>query len=250
MRKKIIILCQCIVFFYCINLFAFEDPEKLIYLTEDFFPYNYMEDDKLKGISVDFLKMIWIELGVKPQPIKLYPWSRAYKKLQSLNNVVLFTTAKTKERADQFKWVGPVSSNSRTVLLSLKSNHTRIESVDQAKIYKIGTIRDDAAEQILLSKGFNKKQVISVSDLTQNIKKIHIGRIDLIAFNEYSFYNSLNANNINRDEYETVFVVHETEPCFAFNANVSDKLIQKFQNALNKIKQRNEYQILLQKYMH
>ncbi len=250
MRKKIIILCHCIVFCCCINVFAFEDPEQIIYLTEDFPPYSYIEDEELKGFSVELLKMIWIELGVKPQPIKMYPWARAYKKLQSIDNVVLFTTAKTAERVNQFKWVGPVSSNSRTVLLSLKSNHIRIKSIDQAKKYIIGTTRDDAAEQILLSKGIKKQKIVSVSNLTQNIRKLHLGRIDLIAYNEYSFFNSLDAKNDNHDEYETVFLVHETEPCFAFNLNISDQLVQKFQIALDKIKNRNEYQHLLEKYMH
>ena len=35
----------------------------LTYITEQFPPYNYQEDGKLQGISVDLLEMAWTENG-------------------------------------------------------------------------------------------------------------------------------------------------------------------------------------------
>ena len=73
--RKTSIICTLIIFFSGINAFANEDPAKLIYLTENFPPFNYIENDELKGFSVELLKLIWKELGVKPQKIEIYPWS-------------------------------------------------------------------------------------------------------------------------------------------------------------------------------
>jgi len=36
----------------------------LTYITEQFPPYNYQEDGKLQGISVDLLEMAWERMGV------------------------------------------------------------------------------------------------------------------------------------------------------------------------------------------
>jgi len=184
---KCTILLYGILFYPCIGLFAFDDPDQLIYATEDFAPYNYLENGKLKGFSVDLLKIIWQELGIKPQQINVYPWARAYKMLKDGNNVMLFTTAKTEDRVNLFKWVCPVSANTRTVLISLAKKRPVISSPDELKNCKIGIVRGDAAEQILLASGFSSDQMDSVSTLVQNIKKLDTGRIDLIAFNEYSF---------------------------------------------------------------
>jgi len=248
--RKSGIICTLVIFFSGINAFANEDPAKLIYLTENFPPLNYIENDELKGFSVELLKLIWKELDVKPQKIKIYPWARALNILENENNIVLFTTAKTEARVEMFKWVGPITTNTRTAIIALKENRIRIRSLDEAKKYLIGIIRNDAAEQILLSSGIEKESIQPVSRFEQNIKKIKVGRIDLIAYNEYSFYNIMRVKGMDSDEFETVYRLKETIPCYAFSKNVSDSLVKKFQYALDKIMQDNEYQKLIEKYYH
>ncbi|MCP3873896.1 MAG: transporter substrate-binding domain-containing protein [Desulfobacteraceae bacterium] len=181
---KCTILLYGILFYPCIGLFAFDDPDQLIYATEDFAPYNYLENGELKGFSVDLLKIIWQELRIKPQQINVYPWARAYKMLKDGNNVMLFTTAKTEDRANLFKWVCPISVNTRTVLISLAKNQSAIRSLDELKKCKIGIVRGDAAEQILLASGFSSDQMDSVSTLVQNIKNwIRAGSTLLLSTN-------------------------------------------------------------------
>lgn len=246
---KIITLLICIFLCSCMGSFAFEESEALTYITEDFPPYNYVENGTLKGLSVDLLKMIWSELGLKPQKINMLPWSRGYNLLKNRPNTVLFSTAKTEERAEMFKWACPISVNTRTALIALKTKRITINSIDDAKKFKIGTLRNDAAEQILLSMGFNHKQIDPVSSLDQNIRKLDIGRIDMIAFNEYSFYNMLDADGIRRNKYETIYLVKETIPCYAFSRDVPDNQVRQFQNALDKIRKSPEYQKLIETYL-
>jgi len=233
-----------------IHASAVDDLANLTYLTENFAPFNYVENDELKGFSVELLKMIWKELDIKPKEIQVYPWARAYSLLESQNNIVLFATAKTKQRAASFKWVGPITTNTRTAFIALKEKRIRIGSLDVAKSYKVGIIRNDAAEQVLLSSGFPKEKIESVSRFEQNIKKIYIGRIDLIAHDEYSFYHTMNARDSGKDDFETVYRFEGTIPCYAFSKNVSDSLVQKFQHALDKIKQGDAYHELVDKYFH
>lgn len=245
---KIVIIGAFLLFGSGIHASAFDDAARLTYLTENFAPFNYVENGELKGFSVELLKIIWKELDIKPKEIQVYPWARAYSILENQPDIVLFTTAKTKERAASFKWVGPITKNTRTAFIALKERRIRIGSLDVAKKYRVGIIRNDAAEQVLLSSGFPKEKIEPVSRFEQNIKKIYVGRIDLIAYDEYSFYHIMKAKDLDQNDFETVYQFEETLPCFAFSKNVSDSLIQKFQHALIKIKQGDAFQELVDKY--
>ncbi len=247
---KRLILVYGLVCFAWSGLFAHDQSEPLQYLTEDIHPYNYLENGELKGIAVDLLKLIWQDLGIEPQEIKILPWARAYRMLQNGERTVLFSTAKTEERADQFKWACPITTSSGTAFIALKSKHLVVNSAQDLKKYKIGTIRNDAAEQLLLYQGFDAERIEPVSNLFQNLKKLEVGRIDLIAYNDDSFYRTLVKNGIRVDPFETVFVEKRVEPCYAFSKDVPDGLIQKFQEALDKQRESARYHDILDHYLH
>lgn len=251
MKKTIIILSVYFVAITLLNasIVVSGEFEDLIYMTEDFRPYNYYENGELKGLSVDLLKLLWKELNVKPKRIELLPWARAYSILEKKGNAVLFTTARTQQRETLFKWVCPISVGTRNVFIAKKHRKIRLQSFEDAKKFKVGTIRDDAAEQIILLMGFDRTKVEPVSELIQNIKKMDSNRIDLIAFNEKTFFKYIEDKGISRDEYETLFLIKETVPCYAFNKEVSNDLIIKFQEALDHIRQSSKYRKLLEKYM-
>ena len=91
----------------------------LTYITEQYPPYNYQEDGRLQGISVDLLEKVWERLSVNlnRSAIQLLPWTEGYQRTLKENNTVLFTTFRIPEREQLFKWVGPIASG-RDVLLA------------------------------------------------------------------------------------------------------------------------------------
>ncbi len=132
---------------------AFTDnPDDLIYMTEEYPPFNFLEDGELKGITIEILKLLWMEMGVEEQPVKLYPWARGFNYIQKYDNHVLFAMSRTEDREDLFKWVGPVF-NVEIVLIGLSEKDYNISSLKDLDKYKIGTLNNDAAEQLLENKG-------------------------------------------------------------------------------------------------
>ena len=67
-----------------------------------------MENGELKGYCVDILKAVWKNMGGSEQPILVLPWARGYAMVQKEPNHMLFAMARTPERENQFKWVGPI----------------------------------------------------------------------------------------------------------------------------------------------
>ncbi len=243
MTKNLIILTVCLCLTCATGANGQDiDVDDLTYMTEEYRPYNYTEDGRLKGISVELLQLMWAKMGFGEQPIRVYPWARGYSLLQERENHVLFATTRTEERENQFKWVGPLY-NAKIVLISLAESSVALNSLEDAKSYQIGTIQEDVSEQLLVAAGFNKGTLQSVSRIEQNIKKLLKGRIELIAYTERSFKNALQVKKINPDKFKTVFVVKEIKSYFAFNKSVPDVLIQRFQQALDSL--RVEHQIIL-----
>ncbi len=238
-----------VIFLNCLSARAFT-MEELVYVTENFEPYNYEENGEMKGLAVDLLRLVWQRMGVKSQKISVYPWARGYAMLQHRANVVLFTTARIRKRENLFKWAGPITiRGQRCVFVAIKERSITINTFEDAKNYTIGTIREDYAEQLILAMGVAKTIIEPVNNMISNLKKLQAGRIDLIAYTEKSIYKIIETSGFHKDDFESVYLIKEVFPCYAFNKAIPDTIIEQFQGALDKAKQGPEYQKLLKKYM-
>ncbi|MGL1902473.1 MAG: transporter substrate-binding domain-containing protein [Fibrobacterales bacterium] len=219
--------------------------DDLNYMTEDYAPANYMENDTLKGFSVDLLHALWDKMGYSAQPIQMLPWARGYNYVQTKDNQVLFTMGMTKERRNLFKWVGPIFS-AKQVLVMKKSHFSEMISLEEAQKLSIGVIRGDITIDALKGIGVKEKQLQSVSDVKQNFKKLSVDRVDAIAYTEDGFNQYIALNNIDPRLYTVAFVIKETQQFYAFSKTTPDYLIRQFQQALKQISK--EHYSILRKY--
>jgi len=206
----------------------------LSYLTEEYYPANFTESGAQKGIAVDLLKEVWKKLGVPEQKIEFVPWSRGYQLALNKPKTVLFSTTRTAEREKLFKWAGPIIVN-RLVLIALKESGITLSSVKDAAKYSIGSIRDDAAEQLAIAGGVPEKCFKRVSALQSNIKKLTVKRIDLIAYSEASFFETVAKLKLNPNDFVVVKIIKEMPMSYAFHKSTPDDLISKFQGALDSL---------------
>ncbi len=229
-----IMVCCC-----ASKFFAFGPKiSDLKFITEEYPPYNFKKDGLLQGIFVDTLLLMLksVDPSKSRNSIKLYPWARGYYCLQADKNTVLFATSQTEERLKKFKWVGPLISD-RDVIIAPKYKKIKISSFDDLLKYRIGTIREDVSEQLLVSKGYPKGLLKPVSKAYMNAKKIEYGRIDMWAYGENASKWVLKENGIDPDKYEVVYVVSKgAGNYYAFNNNVQDVIIKNFQDSLTKLK--------------
>ncbi len=221
------------------------DIDDLVYMAENYPPANYIENGELRGASVEVLKLMWKTMGYPEQPIKVLSWVRGFKLVQTEKNHVLFTMSRTEERENLFKWVGPIFKG-RQVLVGLADRDITLHSLEDAKHFKIGTIRDDVAEMMLLNAGFDRQKLESVVGHIQNIKKLLSGRVDFICLSEDAIRQLTKIHHYDPKRLKTYLVVNETKNYYAFHKDTPDKLIQRFQEAFDSLKE--EHTDILKNY--
>jgi len=229
---------------------AAESVDDIVFMTEQYPPYNLEKDNKLQGIAVDMLALMLQRVGAKQarEDIKLLPWARGYKRVLSEPNTCLFSTTRTEEREHLFKWVGPIASG-QVGLIARKDRNIKIDSVKDLERYKIGTIRDDVAELYLVDTGISVDDMERVAETVLNIRKLNRGRIDLWAYGENVAMWELKANGFNPADYESVHVLSRQNLYYAFHKDTSDSVIQKLQAALDTIKADGTYGQILDRYL-
>lgn len=220
-------------------------------VTEEYPPFNFVENGVPTGIFIDVLDYILKDTGSAQsiKDVQVLPWARGYNMAQTQVNTVLFGTTFTEERKDSFKWAGPVVNSNQT-LIAKKSSNIIIDDVKNIKGLKIGLINKDVAEDILIQQGVDKALFDAVADPVANIRKLTIGRVDMIAYGDISANYMLKNLGENVDDYEIVKVVRETQLFFAFHKDTSDEIVQAFQKSLNKLRNQDKakYEAILRKY--
>ena len=233
------------------TLFASTTDEIKIF-TEQYPPYNMKSDDKLSGLSVDVLDAMFKQMKSKQNinDITLTNWSRAYSIAKKKKNTMVFSTTRTQSRENSFKWVGPII-HTTVGIIALKDKNIKINKVSDFSNYKIGAVLKDIGETLLLDLGVDKKQiqhVVGQNAINLSFTKMQKNRIDMFAYDtNVAFVNAKN-EGFDVSIYEVIYTLKKGELYFAFNKNTDEKIIKKWQKALDTIKSNGIYKKILKKY--
>ncbi len=227
--------------------------DDIYFATENYPPYNYQKNGELKGISIDLIEMIFNKLNSRQSryTIHLLPWARGYFYLTDRKNTCLFSTLRTKKREKLFKWVGPITSSAISVMTEKKKNIT-INDINDIKNYKIGVVREDVGEQLLVTKGIPLKSLIRVTGVDAIhllINKLNKGLIDVLAYDETVTRWTAKMNKYSPEDYEVVHTLKEGEYYFAFHIDTPDSTINMLQKALDELKKDGTFQKILDSYL-
>lgn len=213
-----------------------------VYITEQFPPFNYQEDGKLQGISVDLLEKMLEHMNttLNRSEIKLLPWDQGYQMALQDNNTVIFSTGRIPEREALFKWVGPISSI-KVVLFALNEKHIKINSPGDLRALKIGVVKDSAEAPLVIKAGANPGNLVEMNNTTQVIDMLKAGTIDAWAYPDLVGVWLADRADLNASDYEVVYQLTKDSPLYyAFNRNISDSTVQAFREALNQTKKGKE----------
>jgi len=195
---------------------------------------------------VEYLHLIWQELQMEQQQILVLPWARAYYQLQHQDNFVLFTISRLQHRETLFQWACPVD-RARYILFGLKNRKFPSALANEIDKFRIGTVRQDAAEQLLLSTFGSSLNLVSNVSMQANLEMMDKGRIDFIAYDERSLV-GLDQYGYPPQNYKKVMDINHADTCFAFNLNVPAELVKQFQTALDNVIKSATYLELRDKY--
>lgn len=244
------IFCSCIL---VILLFVFIIPQNdYKFVTENRPPFHYLEgpygDTKLKGFCIDIVNEIMNRKHLKI-PIEVMSWYEAYDEAMYTKNVILFSAAKSDERLFEFKWAGPIHTETWVFYgLTEKKNQLFVNSLEDAKSadLKIGTYFKDAKEEFLKEEGFENTET-SEKDIA-NIVKLERGMIDLWITGKKEAEHKLKQYNRDKNNFSIIYEIKEVDMHFAFNKNFSEEFVEDFQDILDKMKYDGTYEELKKKY--
>lgn len=223
---KLLILC-------CISGPAWaQGSADLVLLTETFPPYNYVQDHKVVGLATEQVLRVFDRIGVEidPAAISVLPWARAYSRALEEPNVVLFSTARSEDRENLFKWACPVGTI-REGLVALESRKIVIAGIKDLKPYRIGVVRETIGHQ-LLRQALPGKKLVTLDTYNSMALMLQAGRIDLFSFdlNQVDYFRE--QAGLAPGIFEPVYIMKELPMCVAFNKNVDDALVEAFQREL------------------
>ena len=237
-KNLFLVLLCCISSLFSTQKIIAASLENLLVLTEEYPPFNYLaEDGVVKGIAVDLLIAAYKKAGIKLDPsyIKIQPWSRSYRQLQKGENIMLFSTTRTPARESLFRWAGPITKT-RIVLIAKKSRNIRVSSPDELAQYFIGGILDDIGVQLVRELLEFNTNILTSPHAQSLAKMLDIGRIDLWAYEENAAKLFFERNNLDPNNFESIYTLAESELFYAFSLKTDQKIVDRLQKAINEVR--------------
>lgn len=148
---------------------------KLRLVTEEYPPYNYIDEQgEFRGTATQLLKRLLDRSGLEAE-FQLLPWARALSEAQLRENTCVYSTTRTPERENQFKWIGPLLSN-QWAAFSLASSSIEANNLDELTGLRIGSFREDAVGQYVQDQGHSL--ILATTD-NENLDRLNADLIDV-----------------------------------------------------------------------
>ena len=222
----------------------------LVLLTENFPPYNmakngknFAQDENINGIAVDIVREIFKRADIPYSLTLRSPWERIYKLALENPGYGVFVMARLPEREKLFKWVGPIGPDD-WIMLAKADSTIALDSLEQARKYKIGAYKGDAIAETLAKQGLNPIVVLRDQD---NAKKLVSGQIDLWATGDPAGRYLARQDGVN--DLKTVLRFNSAELYLALNKDVPDEVVARLQAALDELRKEGAVDAIMARYL-
>ena len=222
----------------------------LVLLTENFPPYNmakngknFAQDENIDGIATDIVREIFKRADITYRLTLRFPWERIYKLTLEKPGYGVFVMARLPDREKLFKWVGPIGPDDWIMLAKADSKIT-LETLNDARKYKIGAYKGDAIAETLAKQGLNPIVVLRDQD---NAKKLVNGQIDLWATGDPAGRYLARQEGVNG--LKTVLRFNSAELYLALNKDVPDETVAKLQAALDQMRKEGRVDEIMAQYL-
>ena len=219
-------------------------PPQLYITTETSPPASMLQDRVVIGSSTDKVREIMRRSGISYR-IDLLPWRRAYTAALRRSNACVYSTTRTPEREDLFRWIGPLDE-AEWVLLALADRGYQFKSLEDARGLRIGTYHGDAREDYLRARGF---EVDSAHNDLINPRKLLLNRIDVWAASLRRGSVALEQNGWSAS-IVPVLTFNKVQVYLACNKGVPETAANRMQEALDGMERDGAARRIERKYQH
>jgi polar amino acid transport system substrate-binding protein len=230
---------------------AAENPDAdLVLLTENFPPYNmakngknFAQDENINGIAVDIVREMFKRADITYSLTLRFPWERIYKLALEKPGYGVFVMARLPDREKLFKWVGPIGPDD-WIMLAKADSKISLETLEDARKYKIGAYKGDAIAETLAKQGLKPIVVLRDQD---NAKKLTSGQIDLWATGDPAGRYLARQDGVTG--LKTVLRFNSAELYLALNKDVPDETVAKLQAALDQLRKEGVVDEIMGRYL-
>ena len=220
-------------------------------MTENLPPLQIVQKDgSISGAMVEVVKALLKKTNIDAN-IEVYPWARSYQIAQEPNNTLIFSMFRHKSREEKFQWLGKLLTiNSYLVSLKTKKD-LNITSINDAKKYSVGSIREDLAEHYLRENGFIEgKNLYLSSNYNVLWHMLYSGRTDLAFTNGILWQHELEDSNLDPAKIQFVYQIPSfaSDLYLAASLDVDKSVVERIKTALYQIKASGEYQNILDRW--
>lgn len=134
------------------------------------------------------------------------------------------------------------------VLMGLASRPLALTRLEDAQRYTIGAVRSDVGEQLLLNAGFDEQKIMTANRLSQALRMLTSGRVDLVSSNKSTLLDLIKTQQLDPAQFEVRWMLSSEQYCFAFSHPVDDALVREFQLGLTQVLASSDFQQLQHKY--
>lgn len=224
---------------------AFAGGGTLQVYTELSRPFQYLQDGRLTGFTVELVREVMRRAGCAGA-ISAVPWKRGYQEVLDRADAAIFPTYRTPERERLFRWSDPILKG-KWVLYKRKGSPLRLSNLDDARrVGRIAVYGADARAQFLRSRNFT-----NLEELPDNVSRWRMlagGRVDLAAGTNIASFASHGEYERLLEQAEPALVMAEYTLHVAFSPGADPALIHSWNLALRAMVRDGSYAALYRRF--
>lgn len=220
--------CFVAVLLYLFSSFSLAKTPPLLVVTEDLWPFNYIENNEIKGSTTILVKRIF-EQADMDYTLALLPWARSYKMALTRPNVLIYTINKTPERSGKFHWVTQIPVKVESNFYALSRSPLANKQPSSLKELRIAALIESVNDDFLNRNEFNN--ISRVSKISQSVGMLKRQRVDLIISSENAILPALKNHNMKRSDIMKIGTAFSSKPAIALSLATPQSTVNKLRKA-------------------
>ncbi len=217
-------------------------------VTEEWAPYNYMENNRVTGMTTEVVRAIMALTG-DDFPLQLLPSMRATHALQHRPKTIMYSMFRTPEREPLYKWVGPIAEEAIYPYQLSNAKPTFDNREQLLKAPQITTRQAGLIPDRLQTQGFSNLDKSATSNL-QLYRMLLAGRTGLIVGDPpsgvayYSRVLDIAPGTLRQIPVE----LYRSSLYIAFSRDADDKVVAAWADALDRLRHSGELERIQRRY--
>lgn len=241
---RLLLILLVLISFSCFNLRA----ASIKAYTVDYPPFQVLHSQHARtGFSIELM-----ELAASLSDLDLVyvdmPWARAQRVVEKEPGSLIFTLAKTPERAQRYLWIDNIYQVNDGLYALASRQDIQINSIDDVYNYSIALPVGDASLQKLGIFPHHDELLFMVNSQDHAINMLLLGRADLNHNNDVGFYTAIDKMKLPRKMFKAVYITSQSEMGVATSRQTDPKLVKTLRVALKALRQNGQYARLQQKW--